>query len=300
MFDRTRIVIPKETRVLKRKIKCKYDVVVSDRCEFNKTIETDERIFIGELVKLKGSLKAEGDIRIDRLTSISRNINGMSNVYIGERCKIGGELVVEKDLDIGEDVQINPEKLNAKGWVNIRNPIPMIIYLFIYIMELLRQGEGEEVERILEELEAQNIEDFVVAGDFLFMPSKAKVEKDVMISKGRLNVGEDCEVKVKLEAAEDVVIDERSVIKADIQTKAGVLLNADVVVEGDVHADGDMEMGRNVRVDGDIYCNSLKLYNSSKVVGTIHANGRIKFIPDEDEEPVQTGSLVDDLDAMLG
>jgi len=115
-----------------------------------------------------------------------------------------------------------------------------------------------------------------------------------------LNIGEDCEVTNSLEAAENIVIDERSVIKGDIQTRGEILLNADVIVEGEVRADGDMEMGRNVRVDGDIYCNSLKLYNSSKVVGTIHANGRIKFIPDDDEELVQTGSLIDDLDAMLG
>jgi predicted acyltransferase (DUF342 family) len=195
MFDRTRVVIPNKARVLKTKIKTQYDVIISDKCEVNKSVISGARVFVGELVKYKGSITAEEDIRIDRLTQVSRNVEGHKNVYIGERSKIGGKLVVEKDLDIGEDVEIGPEKIKAKGWVNIRNPIPMVIYLFIYIMELLRRGEGAEVQAILEELEAQNMEDFIITGDFLFIPSKAKFNREEIITKGRVSIGADCLIK---------------------------------------------------------------------------------------------------------
>jgi len=303
MFDRTRLVIPSEARVFKTKIKTQYDVIISDKCEVGKSVESGARVFIGELVKFKGSITAEDDIRIDRLTQVTKDIVGQKNVYIGERSKIGGKLLVEQNLDVGDDVEITPENVEAKGWVNIRNPIPMLYYLIILIWELIRQGKGEEVQKIIEELEGQNLEDFVITGDFLFIPTKAKVEKDILESKGRLNIGEDCLIKTNIKAGDDIIVDERSRIVGDIRSKGQVLLNASVEVEGEIRCDGDMEIGREVMVHGDIYCNSLKMYNDSKVEGKIHAKGRIKLLKVEElaeELPSPFDAGLDELDPAAG
>ncbi len=303
MFDTTRVVIPSRARVLKTKIKTDYDVIISDKSEVNKSVESGARVFIGELVQVKGSITAEDDIRIDRLTKVSKNITGRKNVYIGERSRIGGKLEVENDLDIGEDVEISPENIDARGWVEIRNPIPMIIYLFIYLMELLRRGEGEEVQRILAELEAQNLEDFVITGDFLFIPSRAKVNKTEIITKGRVSIGEECLVKTGIKAGDDVVVDEGTKIVGNVETKGRVLLNARVEVQGDIRCEGDMEIGREVMVHGDIYCNSLKMYNDSKVDGTISARGRIKLLKAEEfasDLPSPFDAHLDELDPAAG
>ena len=50
MFDRTRVVIPTKARVLKTKIKTEFDVIVSDKAEVDKSVESGARVFVGELV----------------------------------------------------------------------------------------------------------------------------------------------------------------------------------------------------------------------------------------------------------
>jgi predicted acyltransferase (DUF342 family) len=298
MFDRTRVVIPKGARVLKTKIKTDFDVIISDKSEVNKSIESQARVFVGELVKLKGSITAEEDVRVDRLTTVTKNITGAKNVYIGERSKIGGKLIVENDLDIGENVEVGADNIQAKGWVNIRNPLPMIIYLFIYIMELLRRGEGEEVQRILEELDAQNMEDFIISGDFLFIPTRTQVNKNGIITKGRVNIGEETLIKTNVNAGDDIIVDEKSRIVGNLETKGQVLLNAKVEIEGDIRCGGDMEIGQEVMVHGDIYCNSLKMYNDAKVDGKINAKGKIKLLKVEelaDELPSPFDAHLDEL-----
>jgi predicted acyltransferase (DUF342 family) len=98
-------------------------------------------------------------------------------------------------------------------------------------------------------------------------------------------------------------VDDGTRVVGDLETKGKVLLNAKVEVEGDVQCKGDMEIGREVMVHGDIYCNSLKMYNDSKVEGTIHAKGRIKLLKVEElaeELPSPFDAGLDELDPTAG
>ena len=304
MFDRSRLILPEEAQVLKRKIKAGYDIIVSDKCRVNMSIDSKGRVFVGELTRIKGGIKADADIRVDRLTTITGNIAGLRNVYIGERCKIGGKLKVEKDLDIGEDVKISPDNIEAKGWVNIRNPINMIVYIFIYLLEMIRRGDGEEVQRILEELEAQNVEDFLISGDFLFIPQKAKLGNGYMETPGPVTISKNCLVRSKLTAGKDVYVDEGSKLEGGIETQGNIVFRKGVAVIGDIRCDQDMEIGKGCTIDGDIYCRALRMYEDSYVQGTIHAQEKIKFISDEivamEEKLKRFETGMDDLDSVLG
>ncbi|NPB56763.1 hypothetical protein, partial [Shigella sonnei] len=71
--------------------------------------------------------------------------------YLGERVSVTGRLVVGGDLDIGDDVDIE-EGFEANGWIVIRNPMPTVVFLMIYLTHLLRLGESDEAESLVEEL----------------------------------------------------------------------------------------------------------------------------------------------------
>ena len=83
------------------------------------------------------------------------------NAYLGEFVTIDGKLIVEGDLDVGKEVKIKGG-FEAKGWIVVRNPVPVIIFLFLYIREMMRLGKGEEIEKALEELfeDSEDSQDF--------------------------------------------------------------------------------------------------------------------------------------------
>jgi len=156
VFDRQTLVIPDGTTIDEGCIRTTGDVIIGDRCLVQYGIKTDGRIFVGEHVIIDGDLFATGDIRMDIFTRIRGNVNSDQNVYLGEKVSVDGKLSVTGDLDVGDSVNVK-DGFEAKGWINIRSPIPMVIYIFIYLMQLLKMGHSEEIERILEELEETRV-----------------------------------------------------------------------------------------------------------------------------------------------
>ena len=91
---------------------------------------------MGERVRFEGDIEVEKECRVDIWCEIEGNVLVGEDAYLGERVSISGKLVVGGDLDIGDDVHIE-EGFEANGWINIRNPLPTIIFLFMYIFLLL-------------------------------------------------------------------------------------------------------------------------------------------------------------------
>ena len=132
VFDKNTLVIPDETIYEENKLLVNGDIILDDRTNVDYNMQTDKRIFVGEWVKVHGNIFADDDIRIDSYSEIEGDIVGGNDIYLGQRVKIGGKLTVGRDLDVGEDVTIK-KGFDAKGWINIRNPIPLIIYFIIYL-----------------------------------------------------------------------------------------------------------------------------------------------------------------------
>ena len=147
-FDRKTLVIPDKTRFEEQIISTAGDVVIGDRSLLQFSIDTDGRIFIGEHVITGGNLKATKDVRIDIFSSIGGDIQSGGNVYLGEKVKVKGKLSLNGDLDVGDSVEIE-SGFEAKGWINIRSPIQTVIYIFIYMLQLLKMGHSEEIELLL-------------------------------------------------------------------------------------------------------------------------------------------------------
>ncbi|ELY58156.1 hypothetical protein C491_10184 [Natronococcus amylolyticus DSM 10524] len=270
------LVVPDGTEAKEVALETDGDVLVGARS----TVEFGVRgrnVLAGESVEFGGDIEAEADCRLDMWCDVADNVLVGQDAYIGERVHIGGEMKVAGDLDIGDDVEID-EGFEANGWIVIRNPMPTIVFLFVYLKQLLLIGEEDAAQRLVSQLvdddEDEN-EDAEPVPDPLIVPRNATVSDDAWrvstpatigddcrlhgnIRAESIDVGEDCNIFGSLRAREDVTVGEGTRIHGDLTTRSG-----DVVVEP------------GARILGDVSCSDLELGPGAEVDGSIRADGEI-------------------------
>jgi predicted acyltransferase (DUF342 family) len=302
VFDKKTLVLPEDTEITDNCIKISGDAIIADRSHVEYDIKTDARIFIGEHVKIKGDLTAENDIHIDTWSEIDGNVSGGSDVYLGERVKVRGKLAVERDLDVGDRVELQ-DGFIAKGWINIRNPIPYIIYIFIYLIDLLRRGESEEVEKVIKELEAKSAEDIQVSETFLFVPRESSITRVRTRVKGNCRISTNCKVLGNYDVLGDMKIGNHSEILGSLKVSGNLVIGDESRVSGDIDCKGNVSVGMNCKIKGDVYCNKLEMYRSTEVEGMIKATEGMKFlIPPAEELEAKVARLehdVSDIQSIL-
>ena len=277
---------------------------LDDRAVVDYTLETEKRIFIGEWVKVHGDMTAEDDIRIDKFSEIQGDIVGGNDIYLGERVKVSGKLTVGKDLDVGRDVAIE-NGFDAKGWINIRNPIPMIIYFFIYLFNLIKRGKSEEVERILREidLEDPSADEILVSEDFLYVPSEAVVDPDTIEIKGNCRIGEKCKLKGNYNVTGNVKLGNDTEFIGRIIAQGNVTIGDCVMITGSVETKEHIIIGYGSTITDDVDCKTLEMMQNSTIEGVIHSPEGIKIIPVDaevmDEKIRKCDTGLDGLDEIL-
>jgi len=253
VFDRNTLVIPDNTIFGESSIETTGDIIIGDRCLVQFGLKTDGRIFVGEHAIIDGDLEATQDVRIDIFSLIRGKVISEGNVYLGEKVMVDGKLSVNGDLDVGDSVEIK-EGFEAKGWINIRSPIPMIIYIFIYLTQLLKMGHSEEIERILQELEDHDEGSIPISEVFLFIPNGAIVGLK----------------KIKTDG--DVRIGTKSTILGNITGKGSILVSNDAMVTGSLHADGEIYIGKNIKLVGSLYAQkTIRIDENTEIEGDIQA-----------------------------
>jgi predicted acyltransferase (DUF342 family) len=232
----------------------------------------------GERVRFGGDIEAEGDCRLDMWCDVAGNVLVGADAYLGERVHVGGQLMVSGNLDIGDDVDIE-EGFEANGWIVIRNPMPTIVFLFVYLSQLLRIGEEEAAEEMLSGLLDEDHEH-----DPLLLPRGSRVNDDAWRVSTPATVGDDCrlhgniraksldigvdtEVFGSLRAREDIRIGERTEVHGDVTTREGL-----VYVDRDAH------------VWGDISADDVMLHDDAAIEGSIRARGEMTVFHDEDDD----------------
>ncbi len=301
MFDKKTFVIPDETVFEEHNIVVNGDVVISDRANLEYGIITDKRVFIGENVSTNGNITAKDDIRIDMFSVVNGDIDGKKDIYLGEKVKVFGKVFVGRDLDVGDDVKIE-KGFEARGWINIRNPIPIMIYIFIYLLELLRQGKSKEVEKILKEIEKED-EMFFVSDDFLFVPKNSSIGVYESRIKGNVRIGDHCSLIGNYFVSGDIKIGNETEIYGGLKVENNVILGEKSIVNGNVECKGKLIIGDGCQVFGDVVCKRLAMFRSALINGTIKAENGVSFKTVEDEnmrEKVERFNLgVDDVESVL-
>jgi len=140
--------IPPNTKFEERNVVVDGDVVIGANSDIDYGI-IGKRIVIGERTKINGDVIGD-EITLESWVSVKGNVISRGYASIGEFSSIDGRLSVYGDLEIGRNVRIK-EGFEAKGLITIQDPLPIIIFLFVYIMELLRLGKLNELEELFEE-----------------------------------------------------------------------------------------------------------------------------------------------------
>jgi predicted acyltransferase (DUF342 family) len=275
-FDRKTLIIPDKTNFEEQMITTRGDVVIGDRSLIRFGINTDGRIFVGEHAIIDGNLMSTHDVRVDIFSTIGGDIQSGGNVYIGEKTKIKGTLSLKGDLDVGDSVEIE-KGFEAKGWINIRSPIPVVIYIFVYLMQLLKMGRSEEIQRILEELEQNDGGTIPISESFLFLPNNSIISVSNSKIEGSLQIGKDCKLLGNYDIKGNISVDEKSEIFGTLKSTGNVYIGKKVKIHGNVTSTGSVNITEQVEIFGNVSGEEIFLSKTASVQGTLLGKRGISF-----------------------
>lgn len=263
------LVVPDGTEVEEHDLVVDGDVVVGGQSTVDFGVR-GRNVIAGERVSFGGHIEAEGDCRLDMWCDVGDNVLVGADAYLGERVHVAGQLVVGGDLDIGDDVTIE-EGFEANGWIVIRNPMPMVVFLMIYLSHLLRIGEDEAAEEFADELfggEGPGPEPMTV-------PRGSVVADDAWRVSTPAHIGADCRLHGNLRAA-SITVDSDTEIFGSLRARDDITVQAGSIIHGDVTTrNGTVSVDRDARILGDVSCNHLELAGTANVDGTLRARGEM-------------------------
>ena len=267
------LAIPDGTTIQEHDVVTEGDVLVGGQS----TVEFGLRgrsVVAGERVQVGGGIEAEGDCRLDMWCDVGGDVLVGEDAYLGERVHVGGQLKVAGDLDIGDDVTIE-EGFEASGWIVIRNPMPTIVFLFVYLSHLLRVGDEEAAEEVLE-----TVVDDEAPEKPLLIPRGSSIDDDAWRVSTPATVGDNCRLHGNLRATEiDVGADNN--IFGSLRARGDVSVGANSRIHGDVTTRrGAVSIEDGARVLGDVSCEDLRLHEGATVDGSIRARGEVRIVRD--------------------
>ncbi|UCF09118.1 MAG: polymer-forming cytoskeletal protein, partial [Thermoplasmata archaeon] len=274
--------------------------IIGDRADFGLGVITEGRVFIGEKARIKGDISAGSDIHVDMWSQIEGDVKGEKDVYLADKVKVKGKLSVGKDLELSDSAEIG--KFEAKGWINVRSPVSLVIYVFLYIMELLRQGKSQEVEMILSELDAED-EEYVISDDFLFVPNDSEITLQRAEIKGNARIGDNCRVLGNYYISGSMKIGGKTKFHGSIDTGKGITIGSEAVISGNISSKGLARIEDQAQVKGDVSAKRIEMQKSSTVEGTIQAKDGVSFTSAHAKEVSQKIERfergMEELDAVL-
>ncbi|MFP9191162.1 polymer-forming cytoskeletal protein [Natrialbaceae archaeon A-CW1-1] len=270
------LVVPSGTEAQEHDLVTGGDVLVGGRS----TVEFGVRgrnVLAGEGAVFGGSIEAEGDCRLDMWCDVADNVLVGEDAYLGERVHIAGQLKVAGDLDIGDDVDIE-EGFEANGWIVIRNPMPTIIFLFMYLKHLLVIGEEDAAQQLISEVVDDDIEPET---EPLVIPANGTVSDDAWRVSTPARIGDECRLHGNVRA-ESIVVGADSNIFGSLRARDEISVGERTRIHGDVTTrDGSVRLGSDVRILGDVSCRDLEIEPGAEVDGSIRARGEISMVTTE-------------------
>jgi predicted acyltransferase (DUF342 family) len=284
-FDKHTLTLPAGTRFEEHTIVAPGDIIVGDGCTVAFGLRGQGRVFVGEKAQLLGGITAQGDVRVDHFTSVHGDVRTEGAAFLGEKVVVKGKLQA-RDLDVGDSVSIEGG-FDAKGWVSIRNPVPVVMYLFIYLLQLLGQGRSEEVEKILQQLEEGDGEAIVVGQGYLYVPAGSQLGLQEGVVKGNLEVGAQCRVLANLNVRGWARLEAGSTMVGALRAAQDVHVGDGCVVEGDLECQGTLHLGADCRVAGSIEARKVSMVQSARIEGTVQARDGIAFVTPQSQAMVE-------------
>lgn len=177
-----KLVIPENTKFEEGSIVLEKDALIGNGCNIGYGL-IGRKIVVGEKSTIQGDVIGD-DVRLDAWCEIRGNVVSKGDAFLADFTTIDGKLTVYGDLEIGRNVRIK-EGFEAKGLITIQNPLPVLIFVFVYLMEMLRLGKLEEAEELLQEVEEFETP-LSIPDDSVVNLETIKVGKDVEVSASRV------------------------------------------------------------------------------------------------------------------
>lgn len=266
--------LPDHTELEERTLKTDQDIFVGERSRIDYGLSGKE-IVVCEFCKINGNIVAEGDVRIDNWCDIGGDVVVEEDAYLGEGVKIRGKLIVKGDLDIGDNVHIE-RGFEAKGWISIRNPMPVIVYIVMYLVAVLGIEKEDELDSLLEKIFG---DDERPDGAPLMIPIGAILDTQTFSVSESMTIGSGCRLHGNIRA-EKIVIQGETTIFGSLHVQDSASIAPGSVIHGDVQGGGDVVIQRGAHILGDVSCKELTLHEDARVDGIIRAPDGLKIEKD--------------------
>lgn len=258
------LIIPDNTKMEEHFVVVDGDVIIGNYVDFGYGLRANS-IVAGERVKIGGGIIADSDIRIDHRANISGDVFAKAAVYIGEFARIDGKLTVEGDMDIGKEAKIRDGYI-AKGWITVRNPVPVMVLLYIYLLELFKMGKGKEVEEAMESMFSDAVP---TLGDrVMLIPNNTQITLDSLDAgqEANVNIGNKCHILGTIKGSTVEVGDDGQIF-GSVRAKADVLIGCNTLLHGSIETEGEVHINSGCRILGNIACSALSMHPTVEIEG---------------------------------
>jgi predicted acyltransferase (DUF342 family) len=258
-------LLPDGTELQEHSIKTDRNIVVGEFCQIDYGLRGTD-VYVGESTTIREYVWASGDARIGNWCEIGSDVIAKQDAYIGEGVKINGRLVVNGALDIGERVEI-AEGFEAKGDIEVRNPMPVLMFIIIYLMTLLQIQRKEELDRILDDLFSEEEERVEVP---LMIPARSKLNMKLFAVPSTMKIGKKCRLHGNIRAG-SIDVQQDTVIFGSLRAKNRIRVVEGVTVHGNVESSSTVYVKKGAHILGDVIAKSIVLHEDAKIDGTIEA-----------------------------
>jgi len=258
-------LLPDGTELQEHSLKTDRNIVVGEFCQIDYGLRGND-VFVGESTKIREYVWANGDARIGNWCEIGNDVIAKEDAYIGEGVKISGKLAVSGALDIGENVEI-AEGFEAKGDIEVRNPMPVLVFIMIYLMTLLKIQRKEELDRILDDLFSEDDEPVEIP---LMIPARSKLNMKLFSVPSTMKIGRGCRLHGNIRAG-SIDVQQNTVIFGSLRARNRITVVDGVTIHGNVESGSTVFVRKGAHILGDVIAQSIVLHEEAKIDGTIEA-----------------------------
>ncbi len=281
--------IPDNTTMEEHSIVTSGGAIIGNHTDMGFGIIADS-VIAGERVRINGNVIGTEEVRIDMWSQVNGDVRTKNDAYIGEFVNIDGRLIVGKDLDIGKNVKINGG-YEARGWIVVRNPIPVVIYIFLYLTELLRMGKDEEVDNALENLFSDESDDFE-EDKLLIIPSGSKIDLESIKVPDKAVIGSGCRMMGNIRAS-SMVMGSNNTLFGSIKTTNEIVIGEGNTIHGNLVTRGDVRINKDSHILGEINGGKIIIHEEARVDGAMRAVNGVLITRDDMEEEYEASGLLD-------
>lgn len=258
-------LLPDGTELQEHSLKTDRDIVIGEFCQIDYGLRGSD-VYVGESSKIREYVWANGDVRIGNLCEIGSDVIAKQDAYIGESVKINGKLVVAGTLDIGEKVEIK-DGFEATGAIEVRNPMPVFMFILIYFMTMLKIQNEKELDRIIDNLFLEDDDKREIP---LMIPARSKLDMKHFSVPSTMKIGKNCRLHGNIRAG-SIDVQQNTVIFGSLRARNQISVVEGVTIHGNVESGSTVYVKKGAHILGNVIAKEIVLHEEAKVDGTIKA-----------------------------